>query len=56
MAYVQMSNKFLQKKFKVKMSFATFSSRFFLSFCFVILFNLGHNAKVAHIYLHIYNY
>ena len=22
-------------------------------FCFVILFNVGHNTKVAHIYLHI---
>ena len=22
-------------------------------FCFVILFNAGHNTKVAHIYLHI---
>ena len=25
----------------------------FVLFCFVILFNVGHNTKVAHIYLHI---
>ena len=25
----------------------------FVLLCFVILFNVGHNTKVAHIYLHI---
>ena len=25
----------------------------FVLFCFVILFNVGHNTKVAHVYLHI---
>ena len=25
----------------------------FVLFCFVIVFNVGHNTKVAHVYLHI---
>ena len=33
--------------------YADSCSDFCFLFCFVILFNVGHNTKVAHIYLHI---